>query len=275
MTAAPVRSLRIGRVDCMVTGSGPPLVLLPGLTPENRCPVGPIRAAEIQAMNRYSDRFTVHWVGRPVGLAPGTTFARMTGCIADALREQFDEPVDVLGLSTGGSFAQQLAADHPGLVRRLVLVSTGCRLGAEGARTQRTMLRVIQRAGRRAALAYFAWDLVPRWRGRTVAAATLFAFGPRLYPGAGDLSDMRATLAAEDTFDLRALAPIGAPTLIVNGGRDRFYERAIMDETARLIPNSRLVVYPDRGHVTVVSDKRAIRAVRDFLIAPDVPRLDG
>jgi pimeloyl-ACP methyl ester carboxylesterase len=43
---------------------------------------------------------------------------------ADALREAFAEPVDLLGMSTGGSIAQQLAAEHPRVVRRLVLVST-------------------------------------------------------------------------------------------------------------------------------------------------------
>ena len=36
-------------------------------------------------------------------------------------------------------------------------------------------------------MAAFAWDLVPAWRGRTLAAATLYLTGPKLYPRAGDL----------------------------------------------------------------------------------------
>jgi len=35
--------------------------------------------------------------------------------------------VDVVGMSTGGSIAQQLAADHPATVRRLGLISTAGR----------------------------------------------------------------------------------------------------------------------------------------------------
>ena len=56
---------------------------------------------------------------------------------AQALREAFDEPVDLLGASTGGSIAQQLAAEHRDVVRRLAPVSTGCRLGPNAKLLQR------------------------------------------------------------------------------------------------------------------------------------------
>ena len=256
---------RVGGVDRMTLGSGPPLVLLPGLAPENCLPVGSIRNGEIGTMARYADRFTVHWVGRPVGVPVGTTFAEMTDAVAEHLRSVFDGPVPVLGISTGGSFAQQLAADHPDLVERLVLISTGSRLAGHAAHTQQTMIRIATWKRPRIMMAAFGWDVLPPWRGRTLAAATLFTFGPRLYPGTGDLQDLHATLVAEADFDLRRLPTITAPTLIINGARDRFYTRDIVDETAQLIPQSRLVVYPDKGHIGTVSDKRAVQETRRFV----------
>ncbi len=262
----------------MVSGSGPPLILLPGLAPENRRPVGLMRSGEIQTMSLFARSFTTYWVGRPTGLALGTSFAQMTAITAAALREEFDSPVNVLGISTGGSLAQQLAADFPDLVRRLVLVSTGSRLAGHSARTQRAMIEVAARGRSRPLMAAFAWDVVPPWRGRIVAATAMYLGGLKAYPGARDLQDLRVTLEAEEAFDLRSLATISAPTLIINGGKDRFYEPEVVRETAELIPGSRLVIYPNRGHVTVVSDRRAVRAAIDFLSTDQkrtVPVPDG
>ncbi len=246
-------------------GSGPPLVLLPGLAPENGRPTGLARNGELQTMATYASRFTVYWMGRPTGLALGTSFAEMTDVLAEALRSEFDRPVNVLGISTGGSFAQQLAADHPELVDRIVLISTGCRLGAHAAQTQRAMIEIAARGRVRPLLAAFAWDVIPPWRGRSAAAAAMYAFGLKLYPGACDVRDLHATLEAEDAFDLRNLPTITSPTLIVNGGRDRFYERSIVVETQQLIPGAVLSIFPNRGHITVVSDRRAIRETVTFL----------
>lgn len=256
---------RVSGVDRMVLGSGPPLVFLPGLAPENCLPVGSIRNSEIGAMSRYSGRFTVHWVGRPVGMPVGSTFADMTEAIAAHLRAVFDEAVRVIGFSTGGSFALQLAATHPDLVERLVIVSSGSRLAGYAEHTQRSMIRIAARGRPRQIMAAFGWDIVPPWRGRSLAAASMYAFGPRLYPGTGDVSDLHATLVAEAAFNLGTLPTISVPTLIVNGGKDRFYTPDIVDETAQLIPGARVRVYPDKGHVGVVTDKRAVRDTLGFL----------
>ena len=256
----------IGGLECIVMGSGPPLVFLPGLAPENGRPTTrPIRNGELQAMARYARNHTVYWIGRPTGLTRGTTFAHLTAMTADALRVEFGEPVRVLGISTGGSISLQLAAEHPDVVERLVLLSSGCRLGAQAALVQREMIRLAARGRTRPMMAAIAWDLVPPRRGRTPAAAFMYLAGPSLYPRAKGLADLLATIEAEDAFDLRTLPTITAPTLIVNGGRDRFYELDIVHETARLIPNSRLALYPTRGHVTVSTDRRAVDEIRAFL----------
>ncbi|MFG2341008.1 thioesterase domain-containing protein [Streptomyces yangpuensis] len=66
----------------------------------------------------FGERFTTHLVVRPPGLPPATTMAQPAAAHADAIRATFSRPVNVLGLSTGGSLALQLAADHPELVSR-------------------------------------------------------------------------------------------------------------------------------------------------------------
>jgi pimeloyl-ACP methyl ester carboxylesterase len=249
-------------------------VLLPGLSPENGIPVGPMRTPETQLMSAFAGRFTVYWVARPTGMAAATTLADIADQVAAGVEAEFAtsevaNSVAVLGISTGGSIAQQLAADHPAVVRRLVLMSTGYRLGAEAKRLQRNMLRVTERGNPRRVIATMTRELVPPWRGRTLAALAMYVAGPRLYPGARRLTDLQYTLAAEDPFDLRSLPTITAPTLVISGGQDRFYEPSIIRETAELIPGARLSLYANRGHVTVISDRKALAEAADFLAAPE------
>ncbi len=257
----------LGDLPCLVMGSGPPLALLGGLTPENGLPVGPARWLEVQTMMPFVADFEVFWVARRRGLAKGTTMADLAADVADALATRFEQPVDVLGISTGGSIAQQLAADHPTAVRRLALVSTACRLENSGRRFQQEMAALAHEGTRQEVFARFARDLVPPRRGRAAAGAVMAWLGPLLYPHAGNLEDLAVTLEAEDSFELRGLAPIQAPTLVVGGGQDRFYPQALFAETARLIPDATLAIYPRRGHLTVLNDPGAQAAVIEFLRA--------
>src|SRR5689334_4888509 len=100
MPASRALSRQLGTVECMVMGSGPHLVLLPGLAPENGRPTGLARGGELQTMAAYARDYTVYWIGRPTGLKRGTTFAEITAAVADAIRAEFTEPVSVLGIST-------------------------------------------------------------------------------------------------------------------------------------------------------------------------------
>src|ERR1700760_1423602 len=100
MPGTRARSRQLGAVECMVMGSGPPLVLLPGLAPENGRPSGLARNGELQTMAPYARDHTVYWIGRPTPLKGGTTFAELTAVTADAIRAEFDMPIPVLGIST-------------------------------------------------------------------------------------------------------------------------------------------------------------------------------
>lgn len=81
-----------------------------------------------------------------------------------------------------------------------------------------------------------------------------------------DLPGMAVTIEAEDAFDLAACrSPIRAPTLILAGADDRFYSAELFEETARLIPASRLRRFEGRGHVTVARHPDFEREILRFL----------
>jgi pimeloyl-ACP methyl ester carboxylesterase len=94
-------------------------------------------AGEMLLLAPLTRAFTVRRISRRVGLAHGTTMQDLANDYAIALDEEFGEPVDVLGISTGGSIALQLAADRPELVSRLVVAGAACRLSEHGRRFQK------------------------------------------------------------------------------------------------------------------------------------------
>ena len=191
---------------------------------------------------------------------------------ADAIRSLAEGPIDVAGISTGGSIAQQLAADHPDVVDRLVLLCTACRLGPEGRALQRRVAARIRAGAPRKALAVMAAGLVPPGRGQAAAGAVAWLAGPRLLARGDDLADMATTIEAEDAFDLATCrGPIRAPTLILAGSEDHFYSPDLFAETARLIPGSRLRVFEGRGHITVTGHPDWAREIERFLAEGDRP----
>lgn len=245
----------IGRLPFAASGTGEPVVALAGLSPTTGVEGDGMLRVTAGMFSGLSGHRRLVVLNRRAGLPRGMTMAALAAEHAEAIRDGFGGPVDVIGISTGGSIAQQLAADHPDVVRRLVLVGSACRLGPSARVLQMRVAVRIRAGATRQALALMAHDLVPPRRGQLPAAIVGWLLGPRLVDDPAGLDDMATTIEAEDAFDLAACrAPIQAPTLILAGRDDRFYSIALFEETARLISGSRLCLYPRRGHVTVLRD---------------------
>jgi pimeloyl-ACP methyl ester carboxylesterase len=248
MQRRPARGHLAGGLPFARVGQGPrPLIAILGLLLENRPP-----PAFAVAMYRFLGRdFTVYAVMRRPALRSGTTIADLAADHAAMIREEFGGPVDVIGTSTGGSIALQLAADHPAVLRRVVVHSSAHELSEPGKRWQLVLARRAKQRRWRAVWAQLMSVVLPQ-RGPAWALTrpVVWTFEPLMALGAPrDPSDLVITVEAEDRFGIRdRLGEISAPTLVVAGERDTFYTPDLFRETAAGIPHGELRLYPDMGH---------------------------
>jgi pimeloyl-ACP methyl ester carboxylesterase len=186
----------------------------------------------------------------------------MAADYAEMISEELEPPVDVIGISTGGSVALQFAADHPGLLRRLVVHSAAYRLGPGGKQLQLEVRDLVREGKWRQACTALArsvlgsgWYWGPPAHVMGLMMATMAPDDP---------SDMITTIEAEDRFDLGPrLGDIQTPTLVMAGSADPFYTEELFRETAAGIPNGRLALYPGMGHPAKGPQFR--RDLREFL----------
>ena len=98
-------------------GHGPrPLIVFQGLMLENKPQAAWVFGLATAMYKFLDDDYTVYSVLRKPGMPQGYTMQDMAADYAVMIREEFGGPVDVLGISTGGSIVQHFAADHPDLV---------------------------------------------------------------------------------------------------------------------------------------------------------------
>ncbi|NRQ34112.1 alpha/beta hydrolase [Nonomuraea sp. NN258] len=249
-------------LPCYTLGSGPPLVVLRWFTPDHANPSGWELRSELKAVGPLARHFTVHAVGRSPGLADGVTMADLAAQLAEALRGRFGEPVDVLGMSSGGSLALQLAADHPDVVRRLVVAGAAVTLTTRTREAQRRYTEAVA-AGRRGV--HHQASLVGRTPlSRAFFGTLMWLIDPLMRPR--DPLDMLRFARAEDSFDLRGrLSGITAPTLVVGGERDLAYSAPLFEETADGVRDGRLIRYPGASHLGTFTHPRFAHDVAEFL----------
>jgi pimeloyl-ACP methyl ester carboxylesterase len=201
---------------------------------------------------------TVCQINRPLSPPPGMTVADLAGWHAAALRERFGEPVDVMGISAGGATALQLALDHPGTVRRLVLCNIASRAGRDGLRGLSGVI-----------------GLEGEGRSSASAGSRLIAHGPlallveaayRLSPERPRAPGEVALIAAGQNWDVTGrLSELSLPVLVIGGTRDRIIPADLMRATASGITGAQLLLLPGRGHLTALWDRRAKPAIQAFL----------
>lgn len=250
-------------------GTGPPVLLINGLG---------AHTAMWQTLEYALDgfrliEFDLPGAGRSnVPLKPVSVprLARLATSVLDAFGV---DRADVLGYSMGGIVAQQLAADAPDRVRRVVLVATSPGLGgAHG--DLRALLHIMTPlryvtphlyvrtigtlAGGRARHDQ-AWvaeqgslrlGLAPTWRGYFGQLISLAGWS-----------------------GLALLPRINHPVLVLAGDDDPLTPIVNGMLLAHLLPRGRLLVLRGEGHLMLMDpESGSLRSILDFLTAPRIAR---
>jgi len=224
-----------------------PLLVVPGLTFENKTPSG-----MMTSIYRFlREAYTIYCVMRRPNLPEGVGLRDMADDYANFIEREFNRSVDVIGLSTGGSIVQHLAADHPERVRRLVIHSSAHTLSDKAKKLQLEIARLGEegrwwQAYRMLVETVFPECGIKRTLSRPIVwlATSLMAWDKP-----SDAHDLVATVKAEDQHAFKdRLGEITAPTLVIAGMADPFYSPALFRETASGIPGAELVLYEGMGH---------------------------
>ena len=200
--------------------------------------------------------------GRSRALPPPYTVAQLVADLADLLDDLGVVSVDVLGYSQGGAVAQQLASDHPGRCRRLVLACTYAynmatlRERVEG-HVAPLLLRLL-------GMERFARLIAAM--GLTRVEPARAAWVTRLI-GDQDRTRMIEAWRAAMAFDGRArLGEVRCPTLVIAGERDEAVPMHHARELHAGIAGARLAVVGGADHALIWSHPdELVRLTEDFL----------
>ena len=94
----------------------------------------------VQYARPFLEEYTVYLIGRKQNVPEDYTFTDMAKDYANLIRKEFQNPVYIMGASTGGQIALYLAADHPDIVRKLIIIAAAYRISEKGAEVEVPLL---------------------------------------------------------------------------------------------------------------------------------------
>jgi pimeloyl-ACP methyl ester carboxylesterase len=253
------------RIAYEVRGDGEPLVLVHGLAYDR---FGWGRLPDLLA-----ERFRVvlpdnRGVGESDAPAGPYTVAEMAADVVAVLDDAGIERTHLFGVSLGGYIAQELALTWPERIDKLILCSAAPGGGDAVPMPQATQ-EVFARyptMEREAGLRMFVENSLGERGVRELPDLVEEIFRYRLgHAPTVDAWAAQATAGATyQSYD--RVGAITAPTLVLAGGADVVVDPRNAALLGELIPNARVEVVPDRGHLMVWEDsERVAELVTEFL----------
>lgn len=199
--------------------------------------------------------------------------ARLLGRLLDELGH---DRVDVVGYSLGGVMAQQIARVFPARVRRLALVATASGWGM--APPDLSSLALIATPARYLSPAVYRatshlLDGGDRFRDPALKRAQAEARNRHPPSLVGYAQQF---LQGSTWSSLHWSHELTMPALVISGGRDRLVPAANGLQLALHLPNSRLHVLPDEGHLMLFDPRSgALPLLSGYFASAEVSRSDA
>ena len=171
------------------------------------------------------------------------------------------------GLSMGGYVAMAFLRRHPDRVAALVLADTKASADADAGKANRE--RIAAAVASDATSTVLVDEVLPTLLGSTTVASRQLAVGRvrglvQAAPGAAVAWAERAMAARPDSF--ATLQAFDRPAIVIVGAEDTLSPPSDAEAMAAALPQSRLVVVPEAGHLTAVETPEAFNAaVAGFL----------
>ena len=190
-------------------------------------------------------------VGGSSGETPSTV-AALTKASVEFCRALALTRIDVLGFSLGGMIAQQLAADYPEMVRRIILTGTGPR-GGEGMVFEDLSADELDDEASLIMNAFFTQSEPSKVAGRAYIERLKLRAEDRDAPvskqaALAEAAAIREWGAIPQTDRFAMLGQIQHPTLVVHGSKDVVIMPINAFLLAEHLPNALLIMYPDASH---------------------------
>ncbi|HEX4807227.1 MAG TPA: alpha/beta fold hydrolase [Conexibacter sp.] len=251
-------------------GSGPPLLFVHGLAGrwQNWLENMPHFAATHRVVAVDLPGFGASPM--PPGQISIAGYARFLERLCDALA--IDAAV-VVGNSMGGYVAAELAIGSPQRVERLMLVSAAG-ITAEHLQRDRIMTgaRVVAAVATRAAARHEAFARRPRLRRLALQFVARHPerlgvpIAHELMEGSGKPAFLPAMEAIVEHRISTRLTQIACPTFVLWGQDDRVIPVRDAQRFADLIPNARVLVLPDTGHVPMLERPARFNALLEAFL---------
>jgi pimeloyl-ACP methyl ester carboxylesterase len=197
---------------------------------------------QFQAFRNQAQCFFVDLPGHGASprLPTDSTIRTYADSVVDFIRE-LNRPVDLLGHSMGGAIALEFALSNPELLRRLILVATGCRFPDSG-----EILKWLEEN-------YDSGlDRIARNCFSDSVDANLLQTS-RSQMARTDPEIVRADFLACSLFNrCDRLQEIRVPTLVICGEDDRMAPVELSRQLADSIPNARLELIPRGSHLVML-----------------------
>jgi pimeloyl-ACP methyl ester carboxylesterase len=190
-------------------------------------------------------------VGGSSGETPATVAALTKDCV-EFCRAVNLPRIDLVGFSLGGMIAQQLAAEHPEMVRRILLLGTGPR-GGEGIVFDDLSVDELDDEEGLLMKAFFTQSELSKAAGRAYIERIRLRLADRDAPvskqaALAELVAIREWGVIPQTSRFAMLGQIHHPTLIVHGSKDVVVMPINAFILAEHLPNAQLIMYPDASH---------------------------
>ncbi len=234
------------------------MVMLPGISIKSVMESADFVAG---AYKMFSPKYTVYLFDRRTDIPETYTVDEMGEDTAAAMTALGLKDTYMVGVSQGGCMAQIIAADHPELVKKLVLESTVSRLSDDAVKTVGKWVEYARAGDKDALNLEFAesiysdafWD---KYRDAILSMA-------RLYTDDELARFVRLAEGMNGYTVYERLDSVHCPVLVMGGSDDRIFSQADLRETAEKL-HGELYLFESYGHAFYDEADEAKQRILDF-----------